>query len=56
MAETSRTNIGRDERKVKISRPVAEGVRTAEGKYCKSECVVDGYVAGHACEESGTAR
>ena len=56
VAETERTDIGGDDRNVKIGGPVAEGVRAAECKYCESEGVVDGHVAGHACEESGAAR
>lgn len=56
MAETKTADIGRDKRKVKISRPIAEGMRAAEGKYCKSTGVINGYVARHACQDSTTAR
>lgn len=49
MAGTLRADVGRDQREVEISSPVAEGMRAAEGKYCKCAGVVDGYVAGYAC-------
>ena len=56
VAETMRADIGGDLHKVEIGGPIAEGVGTAKGKDCEREGVVDGHVARHACEETGTAR
>lgn len=52
VAEAFWADVGQDKRKVEIGQPVAEGMRAAECKNCSFESVVNGYVAGHACQES----
>ena len=54
VAEALRADVGCDKGKVEIGGPVAEGMRAAEGKDCKFEGMIDGYVASHACEGTGT--
>ena len=52
MAEASRTDVRRDLREVEIGRPVAERMRAAERNDRQGAGVVDGHVAGHACQDS----
>ena len=49
VAEASRADVGWDEGKVEISRPVANGMGAAESKDRKFLSVIDGYIASHAC-------
>lgn len=50
MAVASGANVSKLSDKVQISEPIADSMRAAERNDCEGEGMVDGYVAGHACD------